>query len=285
MDEYISILLLPEHVVASPANLPLLKGTQTILNEAYKKTYCARSDIFGDDHVRLADPAQFADIVKGDGFMVVVLRVEPTSEASTGGAKPRAAQVVATGGVKDFGDGDLDSYAEWSENVGGEEWKEKRDKAGDAGAADEAAAKGDNKKGSVVNKFELVGFAVSPHVQSKGLGVRVLDDVAWLTSMYRPGTSLRHIIDGGGGAGGVEGVEISGSASVQGFDMKKLREAATRVDMEQAKPPMLVLMAVRELGTESYYERRGFRTKWTGTVPVGMWACLKPCTMVYMERE
>lgn len=281
MDEYKSILLLPEHVVASPANLPLLKDTQTVLNEAYKKTYCARSDIFGDDHVRLADPAQFADLVKGDGFMVVVLRIEPTSAGGGGGL--RTAQVVATGSVKDFGDGDLESYAEWSENVGGAEWKEKRDRA-DVKSADEADGKAAVAKGAAVNKFELVGFAVSPRVQAKGLGVRILEDVAWLTRVYRPGKGLRHIIDAAGAAG-IEGVEIGGSMSVQGFDLQKLRDAAPQMQMEEARPPTLVLMVIRELGTEAYYERRGFRTKWTGTVPVGMWACLKPCTMVYMERE
>ena len=47
----------------------------------------------------------------------------------------------------------------------------------------------------------------------------------------------------------------------------------------------LVLMAIRELGNEAYYQKRGFSTAWTGTVPVGMWDCRKECTMVYMEMD
>jgi hypothetical protein len=44
-------------------------------------------------------------------------------------------------------------------------------------------------------------------------------------------------------------------------------------------------MAIRELGNETYYQKRGFNTAWSGTVPVGMWDCRKECTMVYMEMN
>lgn len=277
-----SILLFPEHLAATPPNLPLLTRTQTVLNEAYKKTYCERHEIFGDDHVRLADPAQFVDITKEDGFMVVVLRLEPTSADAT---VPRTAHVVATGSVKNFGENDVNSYAEWSENVGGAEWKAKRAAAAQNGDAGEKTAVAENgvKKWPAIGKYELVAFAVSPRVQAKGLGVRILNDVEWLVSMYRPGSGLGHLIDAADAA--VKGIEMGGSTFVPGYDVQKLRDKASRIEMDEAKTPLLVLMAVRELGTESYYERRGFKTQWTGTVPVGMWACLKSCTMVYMERQ
>jgi hypothetical protein len=51
------------------------------------------------------------------------------------------------------------------------------------------------------------------------------------------------------------------------------------------KEPRLVLMGIRELGNEAYYERPGYKSVWAGVVPVGMWDCLEERTMVYMEKE
>ena len=281
MDEYISLLLLPDDVVATSPHLPLLQNIQTVLNEAYRKTYCSRHDIFGDDHVRLADPAQFVDLIKEDGFMVVLLRLQPPN---TDGL-PCAAEVVATGSVKNFGDGDASSYAERSENVGGAEWKAKREKALNDGMVDVAVTTNNRgKEKPAIEKFEVVAFAVSPNAQAKGLGVRVLDDITWLASMYRPGSGLQHLIDASSEAG-VSGLEIGESTSIQGFDIHKLRDAAAGVAIAECKKPQLVLMVIRELGTEEYYKKRGFKAKWKGDVPVGMWACLQNCTMVYMEKE
>lgn len=276
-----SLLLLPEDVVATSPHLPLLQGIQTVLNEAYKKTYCSSHDIFGDDHVRLADPAQFVDLIKEDGFMVVVLRVQPQNTDEV----PRAAKVIATGSVKNFGAGDVTAYAEWSENVGGAEWKARREKALNDGVVDkDSVSKKRAKEKPAIEKYEVVAFAVSPNAQAKGLGVKVLDDITWLASMYRPGSGLHHLINASPDAG-VSGLKIGESTSIQGFNIQKLRDAAAGVAIGEFKTPQLVLMVIRELGTEEYYKRRGFRTKWTGDVPVGMWACLKNCTMVYMEKE
>jgi hypothetical protein len=66
---------------------------------------------------------------------------------------------------------------------------------------------------------------------------------------------------------------------VQGIDINRFKNRMTATETaeldqaQDAAKPKLVLMAVRELGIESYYQRRGFRTVWTGTVPVGMWDC------------
>lgn len=74
---------------------------------------------------------------------------------------------------------------------------------------------------------------------------------------------------------------------MNGIDLDQLKQV-----METQRPdnisqrivsPKLVLMAIRELDNELYYQKRGFKTVWSGTVPVGMWGCLTECTMVYME--
>jgi len=93
----------------------------------------------------------------------------------------------------------------------------------------------------------------------------------------------------------VEGLGVSDGASIlplEGIDLDRLKSSVTSREvgrLDQAVPetatPKLVLMAIRELGNEEYYQKRGFRTTWSGPVPVGMWDCRKECTMVYMEMD
>ena len=78
---------------------------------------------------------------------------------------------------------------------------------------------------------------------------------------------------------------------LEGIDLNQLKYVVASAETSKADhiqdtaKPKLVLMAIRELGNETYYQKRGFRTVWSGTVPVGMWDCRKDCTMVYMEMD
>src|SRR6266536_5911435 len=112
----ISLLLFQPQLLVSPSTLPFLKGIQDLLNTSYTATYCAHSELFGTSHLRVADPAQLADIIGDDGFTVVVLLVNEEDGYT---------EIVATGSVKNFGDGDVESYAQWSKNLSGTHWAEK----------------------------------------------------------------------------------------------------------------------------------------------------------------
>ncbi|KAF9888992.1 hypothetical protein FE257_008162 [Aspergillus nanangensis] len=280
MDTIVPILLLSEHIKTTPTNLPLLKAIQKVLNDSYTATYCAHPELFGTSHVRIADPAQLADVIGADGFTIVLVRVV----SAGANEKPRLCEVVATGSVKDFGDGDVESYAEWSKNRGGAEWA----KEGNRGSSGDTAGQ----KGGVKNP-EVTAFAVSPHCQAAGLGARVLDEIKWAVGIDGHDSKLRNIIAKNSDAV-VDGLQLSDSTTtfpLQGIDVNRLKDiiasGKTRKGendaLQDTTQPKLVLMCIRELGNESYYQRRGFKTVWTGTVPLGMWDCKKECTMVYME--
>jgi GNAT superfamily N-acetyltransferase len=180
--------------------------------------------------------------------------------------------VVATCSVKDFGDGDIETYAQWSKNLSGAQWVNRR------------TATVDKVTENNPPKFELTAFAVSPHHQAMGLGARLLNEVKWLLA----GRKFHSIA--ADTAPTVHGLGLSDAMCtswVNGIDLDQLKQV-----MEIQRPdnisqrivsPKLVLMAIRELGNELYYQKRGFKTVWSGTVPVGMWDCLTECTMVYME--
>jgi hypothetical protein len=122
--KYRTLLLLPKHTTPTPPHFPLLKSLQSLLNAAYTATYCAHPDIFGTEHCRIADPSQLADIIGEAGFTIAILHLQDGAEGQVGGEYGDAeglsrAEVVATGSVKDFGDGEVESYAAWSGSVSG----------------------------------------------------------------------------------------------------------------------------------------------------------------------
>ncbi len=156
-------------------------------------------------------------------------------------------------------------------------------------------------------KYEITVFAVSPLHQGLGLGARVLQAIEWLVRKVPP--EMAHLA--------TRRVDLARPANApllldacltgdqlrtltKGIDLDKLKEkyktmvSATGTLTESSVPsvplyestkPKLVLMGIRELGTEDYYKRRGYKSIWSGTVPVGMWDCKEECTMVYMEKE
>ncbi|KAF5633838.1 uncharacterized protein FTJAE_6989 [Fusarium tjaetaba] len=258
MQAIIPILLLPEHVTPTPSNLPLLKAIQKVLNDSYTATYCAYPEIFGTSHLRMADPAQLADIIGADGFTIVL----------------------------DFGEGDVETYAQWSKNRSGSEWESQVENRGSSGAATKRRAE-------EVQKFEVTAFAVSPRFQAAGLGAQVLSEIKWLVVSDSSGPRVRNIT--ADNAVLIRELGLSGSATniaLQGIDLNRQKDTMAGVEIRAPEGKIhgtakskLVLMAIRELNNEAYYQRRGFRTAWSGTVPVGMWDCKKECTMVYMEMD
>lgn len=284
MHAIIPILLLPEHVTPAPSNLPLLKAIQKVLNDSYTATYCTHPEIFGTSHVRMADPAQLADIVGADGFTIILVRV--TSEGAD--QQPQLCEVLATGSVKDFGEGEVETYAQWSKNRSGSEWETQVEtRGGRSGGTTERRAAED------VQKFEVTAFAVSPHCQAAGLGAQVLREIKWLVASDANGPRLRNIT--AKNAALIHGLGLSGSTPtipLQGIDLNRQKDMIAGVKIRTPEEKIhdtvkskLVLMAIREIGNEAYYQRRGFSTAWSGTVPVGMWDCRKECTMVYMEMD
>jgi hypothetical protein len=133
--------------------------------------YSAGPDIFGTTHLRLADPAQLADIIGTEGFTVILIQV------SGKGLEQPSCEVVATGSVKDFGDGDVELYAQWSDNLSASQWA-----ANAQNQKSRATSKQSQKSGQ---KLEVSTFAVSPHYQRSGLGSRVLNEIKWLVSNIR----------------------------------------------------------------------------------------------------
>lgn len=117
--QFVSLLLFQPQLTVSPSTLPYLKLLQTLLNTSYTLTYCSYPEIFDTSHLRVADPAQFADIIGDDGLTVVVLVVNE---------EDGYAEIAATGSFNNFGDGDVESYAQWSKNLSGTHWAEKAKK-------------------------------------------------------------------------------------------------------------------------------------------------------------
>lgn len=288
MANIVPILLLPEHVKPNESNLPVLRGIQKVLNESYTATYCAHPEIFGTSHVRMADPAQLMDIIGPEGFTLILVRV--TSPGTD--QELHVCEVVATASVKDFGDGDIETYAQWSKNLGGKQWVSKVRSQEQSGTSEQSKEehKIPEKSREGVQKLEVTAFGVSPHHQAGGLGARLLNEIKWLVVSKRrlqrttPNTLPM-----------AEGLGVSDGAStlpLDGIDLDRLKSWVTSTEadkldqsVQETATPKLVLMAIRELGNEAYYQRRGFRTTWSGPVPVGMWDCRKACTMVYMEMD
>ncbi|KAF2222452.1 hypothetical protein BDZ85DRAFT_263684 [Elsinoe ampelina] len=165
----------------------------------------------------------------------------------------------------------------------------------DGGSAAAAGARGvETVEDEKVSKFEITAFAVDPDVQARGLGARVLEEIKWVTERGLYGGKLRGRMKDERVLSSVRLESQGKGGEVTGIDVDKLRrleqegtgnvlngsEQHGNVDTDQ---PELVLTCVRELGTEQYYQRRGFKTVATGTVPAGMWGAKKECTWAYME--
>jgi hypothetical protein len=281
VDPIIPVLLFPQHIKSTPSHLPLLRSIQVLLNESYSKTYCAHPELFGTTHLRLADPAQLVDIIGENGFTIVLLDVSNVGEYGKA-----EVEVIATGSVKDFGDGDVEEYSKWSQNLGGSEW-----------AAKDRSRVSDNKnivkEKEAIRKYEVTAFAVSPNCQARGLGARVLKEIEWLVSSDSYGPRLRHaLLDGVARVDGIELKDSDVESLLEGVDLNKLKEFEQSIQVGETlrieknmEKPKLVLMGIKELGNEAYYQRRGFKSVWTGTLPVGMWDCKKECSLVYMEKD
>jgi hypothetical protein len=276
-DDILPILLLPRHITPISEHLPLLREIQALLNKGYTKTYCANPEIFGTKHIRIADPAQLADIVGESGFTVILVRLVASDETEQ---NTRLCEVVATGSVKDFGDGDVESYLEWSQNLSGAEWAAKN--------AGNVAERGPQKK-KTVQKYEVCAFSVSPDIQRGGLGVRVLNEIEWLVSNPK---ALMKVAQDHHQVSSLEGLAVQDTTGLHNFEavdlnhLKAMEVDSQHGELDQApKKPELVLMAFRELGNEDYYLKRGFKTLWTSVVPVGMWDSRKECTIVYMKKD
>lgn len=144
-----------------------------------------------------------------------------------------------------------------------------------------------------VQKFEVTAFAVSLHCQAAGVGAQVLREIKWFVASDANGPRLRNIT--AKNAALIHGLGLSGSATtipLQGIDLNRQKDIMAGVkirtpeeEIHDTAKSKLVLLAIRELGNEAYYQRRGFSTAWSGTVPVGMWDCRKECTMGYMEMD
>lgn len=230
----------------------------------------------------MADPAQLADIIGADGFTIVLVRVI----SAWADQQPQVCEVVATGSVKDFGEGDVEAYAQWSKNLSGSEWVFQE------GIQGRSSGTAKRKLGGV-QKFEVTAFAVSPHYQAAGLGAQVLREIKWVVGCDGDGLKLRDITTNSDTV--VNGLQLPDSATtfpLKGIDLNRQRDITKSAKIRKSEEGVqetgqskLVLMAIRELGNEAYYQRRGFKTAWSGTVPVGMWDCRKECTMVYMEMD
>lgn len=227
----------------------------------------------------MADPAQLQDVIGEDGFTVILVLTRPGNTE----LDHTTCEVVATCSVKDFGNGDVEAYAEWSKNRSGTEWAQTTQ------SQERNASGTEQQSQNAADKLEVTAFAVSPQHQALGLGARLLKEVRWLVT----GRRFRSVAANVGPM--VQGLQLCDAANtiaIQGIDLNGLQQHSmtkpegTRSDQpQQDSSPRLVLMAIRELGNETYYCKRGFRTVWSGPVPVGMWDCRKECTMVYMEME
>lgn len=94
---------------------------------------------------------------------------------------------------------------------------------------------------------------------------------------------------------GLEELDLSVGGSVRGFDVDEMREAMIAKSKEKraereigngrSRRRRIVLGAVREVGNEGYYLRRGYSRIGIGVLPVGSWGSKVECTSVFMEKE
>lgn len=320
-----TILLFPPHVSPNPTTLPLLTALQSLLNVSYTARYCTRPDIFGISHLRLVDPATFADIIGADGFTIIILAVTSegsqsraeTSDHDKGNAarKSKVMEIVATCSVKAVDDEYIRKHPQWVPHAAQE--KKGRNNA-DSNSISAASKELDEKLQALYHQrqnpprvHELCAFAVSPAHQGLGLGASILRTVEWLL-----GSDSVGVLDVARGMDMpftlgeflLSSVQIEKGAKVYGVDLDEVKnvfgqgrnadvtasegkileqDAANGVEtsLSQCGHRRLVLFAIRELGNEGYYQRRGYRSISIGTLPLGTWGSFAECTMVCMEKS
>ncbi|KAF6239226.1 hypothetical protein HO173_002487 [Letharia columbiana] len=322
-----TVLFFPPHLSPNPTTLPLLTALQSLLNVSYTATYCLRPDIFGTSHLRIADPATFADIIGADGFTIVVFAVksdqrrDPTESSDGDRAHAKRdgelAQMVATGSVMAVDDEDVRKRAQWASRAGRAAPGQERQGRNDSDSNSISAALGElndklqalyRERQNPVPIHELRAFAVSPTHRGLGLGARVLKTVEWLLGrdgvgvldfsrgVHAPGSSGAHLSSSlrtemGGQVHGVDLDEVmkvwdqNRIADFAGSEAKQLeKDTASGVEC-QLGHRKLRLVAIRELGNEGYYQRRGYKSLRTGILPLGTWGSNAECTTVYMEKS
>ena len=344
-----TILLFPPHVSSNPTSLPLLTALQSLLNISYSATYCTRSEIFGTSHLRLADPAQFADLIGADGFTVAVFAVK----SNVGQSYPQTSnedgedldgglevlEMVATGSVKAVDDEDIRKHAQWAsrtarEKLGrndadsnsistnSEELNEKLQALyhqRHSNSISTASEELDEKLQKLYHQrqnppliHELRAFAVSPSHKGLGIGAYVLETIEWLLgsdgadllefargsdALSTSGTRLSSSFQTEMG-GQVYGIHLERAKDV--FNQNRKAEFAgsqaeeqlgkdagngVKTSLSRLRHRKLVLVAIRELGNEGYYQRRGYKSLKTGILPLGTWGSSAECTTVYMEKD
>lgn len=159
---------------------------------------------------------------------------------------------------------------------------------------------------------ELKGFAVSPTHQGLGLGTRLLRTVEWLLGSngaealefakgvdapLLSGARLESSVHSETGVE-VHGIDLdevkkivfgrTGKMDVAGSESARLdQDAAKGVEMSPSRlgHRTLALVAVREIGNDEYFQRRGYKSLRAGVLPSGTWGSYAEFTTVYMEKD
>ena len=158
---------------------------------------------------------------------------------------------------------------------------------------------------------ELRAFAVSPTHQCLGLGTRLLNTIEWL--LGSDGVEALNLARGADAppflgarlsssknqkGGQVHGVDlhevrntfdqIRSTGVAAGLEVKRPGKDATNCLKTPSSSPWerrtLVLSAVRELGNEAYYLRRGYKSLKSVVLPSGTWGSVAEFTLVHMEK-
>ena len=171
-----------------PLSCPLLTTLQSLLNVSYTAIYCTRPDIFGTSHLRLADPADFADFIRADGFTIAIFPVKNIAYQSSPESSSRECEVVelvATGSVNAvYDDDDFRKHAQWAAPRAERAAHERDFESNSISTASESlneklqALYHERQNPPLVQEFRA--FAVSPAHQGFGLGAHVLKVIEWL---------------------------------------------------------------------------------------------------------
>lgn len=225
-------------------------------------------------------------------------------------------QMVATGSVMAVDDEDVRKRAQWASRAGRAASGQERQGRDDSGSNSISAALGElndklhalyRERQNPVPIHELRAFAVSPTHRGLGLGARVLETVEWLLGrdgagvlnfargVHAPEFSGAHLsslrTEMGGQVHGVDLDEVmkvlnqTRIAYFAGSEAKQLEKDTANGVESQLGHRKLVLVAIRELGNEGYYQRRGYKSLRTGILPLGTWGSNAECTTVYMEKS
>lgn len=231
-------------------------------------------------------------------------------------------EIVATGSVKPVDDEDIRRQAQQrllpagrAAQVKGEGGK----KGSDFGSFSAASEELNDKLQALYHErqnprhiHELKGFAVSPTHQGLGLGTQVLRTVEWL--LGSAGVEALEFANGADaplflGPRLESSVRSETGAEVHGIDLDEVKnivfgqngkmhvagsEAAClgkdaangkETSSSQLGHRTLALVAVREIGNDAYFQRRGYKSLKTGVLPSGTWESYAEFTTVYMERD